>query len=161
MGPSDCLVKMYNKPFKIWDDSWDIHKSDSYTSSSKYGSIRHSAEDKPAGYNESKYDHEKGSAGSIYNSSKANADEENKEKKAEEEGTLSSILTGGQKAEEKQKEDDIAVKAASQVFAESKKDDNKGDAKADPEEAKKASKKSIEEAIDLAIRQEKEVIVLS
>ena len=158
MEPSDCLVTMYNKPFKIWDeDKLDaIRSNDSYSSSSKYGSISHSAEDKPLGYNESKYASEKGGAGSVYNSNKGNADEETKQKKAEEEGTLSSLVSNESKKEEKAREDNIVVKAANQVFAESK-----NDTKTVSEDKKKESKKSIEEAINKAIKEEKEVIVLS
>lgn len=130
---------MYNKPFKIWDeDKLDaISKNDSYSSSSKYGS-------------------EKGGAGSVYNSNKAYTDEENKEKKAEEEGTLSSLLSQEAKREDKAKEDDIVVKAVNQVLAESK-----SDVKTASEDKRKESKKSIEEAINKAIKEEKEVIVLS
>ena len=63
---------MYNKPFKIWDeDKLDIiRKNDSYSSSSKYGSTSHSAEDKPLGYNESKYGSEKGGARNVSPSKK-------------------------------------------------------------------------------------------
>jgi len=156
--PSDCLVKMYNKRFNIWDeDKLDIiQKSDSYSSSSKYGSISHSAEDKPLGYNESKYGSEKGGAGSVYNSNKGNLDEENKDKKVEEDGTLSNLVSNESKREEKQREDDIIVKAAGHVFAESKNDNKIGS-----EDSKISSKKTIEEAINQAIKEEKEVIVLS
>ena len=149
---------MYNKPFKIWDeDKLDIiRKNDSYSSSSKYDSISHSAEDKPLGYNESKYGSEKEGAGSVYNSNKGNSDGESKQKKAEEEGTLSSLVSNESKKEEKAREDNIVVKAANQVFAESK-----NDTKTVSEDKKKESKKSIEEAINKAIKEEKEVIVLS
>lgn len=147
---------MYNKPFKIWDDDkWNLHSSDSYASSSKYGSIHNSDEDKPLGYNESKYGSEKGGPGSVYNSNKGSLDEENKDKKIDEEGTLSSLVSNESKKEEKAKEEDIVVKAANQVFTESK-----NDAGAVTEDKKKESKKSIEEAINKAIKEEKEVIVL-
>src|SRR3989338_8201178 len=145
---------MYNKPFKIWDDSWDIHKSgnDSYSSNSKYGSIT-GDEQHPVGYNEAKYGSGVGSGSSVYNSSKASQDDEAKEKAAEHEDTLQSVVNKEAKRDEKAAEDSIIARAAGEVLAESKKEQQGN--------AKTSNKKSIEEAINEAISQEKEVIVLN
>jgi len=152
------LHKMYNKPFKIWDDSWDIHrKDDSYTSQSNYTSNQE--DDKPMGYNEAKYGSDEDS--DVYNTNKAEDEENKEEEQQEQEDNLSSLVDkeAQQNKEEDDQDQNITTQAANQIFTESKKEIAQDSVK-ETGQSKKANKKNIEEAITKAVKEEKEVIIL-
>ena len=127
---------------KLWDeDKWNIHSS-SY-GSSKYGNS--SPEDKKdIAYHEQKYGQKEKDSSSDYIKK-----EEGGEKKEKNNDVFD---LEDEKKEQGIKEEEISVKAAKQVFEETRLDSKKTENKKDI--------KTIEDAIKKAIEDEKKVIIM-
>ena len=126
---------------KLWDeDKWNIH-------SEGYHSSGGSAGNNEPKYHEQKYGSAEKDASSDYIKKQDSADKD--EKKKEE---LSDFEEELKTKNESNKEEDIAFKAAKQVFAENRLDTKKQERKKDLN--------SIEDAIKKAIEDEKKVIVM-
>ena len=127
---------------KLWDeDKWNIHSS-SY-GSSKYGNSP-SEDKKDESYNKQKYGQKEKNLSSDYM-----RNEEGEEKK--EKGNDAFDLEE-KKKEQEIKEEDIPVKAAKEVFEETRLGAKKTGSRKDV--------KTIEDAIKKAIEEEKKVIVM-
>ncbi len=128
---------------KIWDeDKWNIH-SKSY-SSAKY-SASSSADKDMRLYHEQKYGSQEKNSSSDYHKKEETLE---KEKRADAED----LKAFEQKKEPDEKEEEIVVKAAKQLFSE-KKFNSKN-------KAVKAEFSTIDDAINRAISQEKKVIIM-
>jgi hypothetical protein len=123
---------------KLWDeDKWDIH-------SNSYGSKHNFTEDKK--YNEQKYGSKEKGIGSDYMRREEDKDKEEKT------GILEDLEEEKKEVEEKEiKEEDIPLKAAKEIFSESKHE---------PKIEQKKDIKTIEDAIKKAIEEERKVIVM-
>ena len=137
MHPNQNMYKA-----KLWDeDKWNIHSS-SY-SSSKYGNS--SSEDKKdIAYHEQKYGQKEKNTSSDYVKKEELEEREEKNKDV--------FDVEEEKKEQGIKEEEISVKAAKQVFEETRLETKKTENKKDI--------KTIEDAIKKAIEEEKKVIMM-
>jgi len=131
---------------KIWDeDKLDIH-SQSY-GSAKYGSIFSESKKDDVKYHEQKYGSGDGNPSSDY----MRKHEEEKKDDEKEKGFLEE-LEDDKKKEDNASEEDIQLKAARQIFAESRQELKR--------DTRKKELSTIDEAIRKAIEQEKSVIIM-
>lgn len=132
---------------KLWDeDKWNIHSS-SYNSS-KYGNLTSEDKKEDKKYHEQKYGSKEKDVSSDYMRKEDAKEKDDKDKTPE----IFDNLEEGKNKNQEIKEDEIPIKAAKQVFNESRYEAKKAEEKKDV--------KTIEDAIKKAIEEEKKVIIL-
>ena len=137
MERADCILKMYKAKLSE-EDKWNIHSSSYHSSKYANDLINDKKDDKK--YHEQKYGSKEKNASSDYI----------KKEESKNQGIFEDLEE--EKKEQEMKEDDIAFKAARQVFNESKYETKQ------PQEKKDV--KTIEDAIKKAIEDEKKVIIM-